>query len=141
MLDSLEKIVAKYGNGTAKQIPDAEYKGIERVSIDYGISEKTNDLLVIPADFGWSDVGSWGTLLEVLKNNFGSEIVSKGNHISIDDSNVLVMAEKKLIATVGMKDTVIIDTADAMLVCSADASQKVKELIEKLKNEGKHLYL
>jgi len=140
-LGSLEKIVAKYGNGSAKQITDDEYKSIERVSFDYGISEKTHDLLVVPADFGWSDVGSWGTLLEVLRANFGSEIVSKGNHISIDDKNVLVMADKKLIATVGLKDTVVIDTPDAMLVCSADASQKVKDLIEKLKNEGKHLYL
>jgi mannose-1-phosphate guanylyltransferase len=123
------------------KIATAEYENIDKISIDYGISEKERDIMVIPGDFGWSDVGSWGTLSEVLRSYYGTTLVSKGNHVSINDHNCLVLAKDKLIATVGLEDTIVVDTEDAILICRGDKSQDVKALIEKLKAEGKNAYL
>lgn len=137
----LDKIVASWGTPDFKKTLEENYKKVENTSIDYGVMEKSSDILVIPGDFGWSDVGSWGSLLEVLTDQYKTDLISKGNHIGIDDSNCLVMANEKLIATVGLKDIVIIDTPEAMLICNSKQSGKVKDLLNKMKDEGKHLYL
>ncbi len=138
---ALNKIAAEYGKaGYAKAI-EKYYKETDDTSIDYGIMEKNKNILVVPGDFGWSDVGSWGTVLEVLSEINGSNIVSRGHHMSIDDSNVLVMADDKLVATIGLKDVVIIDTPDALLICKSDQAHKVKDLIKKIKDQGEHNYL
>ncbi len=118
-----------------------EYKNVEKISIDYGIMEKTDDMLVIPGNFGWSDIGSWGTLLEVLSEVHDAKVITKGHHIGLGDENCLVLAGDKLIATVGLTNVIIVDTPDAILVCNADRSQEVKELMAKIKEEGKYLYL
>lgn len=119
----------------------AEYTKVEQTSIDYGIMEKTNKILVVPADFGWSDVGSWGSLLEVLSQIHNADFISRGHHIGVGNSNSLVLANDKLIATVGLKDIVVVDTPDALLICNSKQSHEVKDLLGKLKAEGKHLYL
>ena len=137
----LEKIGAAYGKASYPKILIAEYKKADDTSIDYGIMEKNKNILVIPGDFGWSDIGSWGTLLEVLSQVHDSNVISRGHHVGVDDLNVLVMAGDKMIATVGLTDVVIVDTPDALLICDSKASHKVKDLITKLKSEGKHLYL
>jgi len=138
---TLEKIGAAYGKANYYKVLIAEYKKSDNTSIDYGIMEKNKDILVIPGDFGWSDIGSWGTLLEVLSQVHDSDVISRGHHIGLDDSNVLVMAGDKMIATVGLTNVVVVDTPDAILICNSKASHKVKDLINKLKTEGKHLYL
>ena len=117
------------------------YSEIDNTSIDYGIIEKITDILVIPADFGWSDIGHWGTLLEMLALKEGTKIISRGHHLDIDSDNCLVMAGDKLVVTVGLKDIVIIDTPDALLICNKNRSQEIKTVIEKLKAQGKEEYL
>lgn len=134
------EIIGKNWNKDEAKVKN-EYKKVENTSIDYGILEKTNDILVIPADFGWSDVGSWGSLLEVLSNTHGTNIISRGHHVGIDDSECMVLGNDKLIATVGLKNIVVIDTSDALLICNSQESHKVKDLLLKFKEEGKHLYL
>ena len=95
----------------------------------------------MPADFGWSDVGSWGSLLEVLSSTHNTNIISRGHHIGVDNDNCMVLGNDKLVATVGLKDIVVIDTPDAILICNSKESHKVKDLLKKFKDEGKHLYL
>ncbi len=135
----LQKIGQNWGKDSI--LIKNEYNKVEVTSIDYGIIEKTKNILVIPADFGWSDVGSWGSLLEVLKNTHGTNVISRGHHVGVDNSDCLVLAGEKLIATVGLKNIVVIDTPDALLICNSKESHKVKDLLNKFKDEGKHLYL
>lgn len=93
--------------------------------------------LVIPSALQWSDVGSWGTLYEFLSEKSGSHSVIHGNHIDLGSKNILIQGDKRLIATIGVEDLVIIDTPDALLIARRDqVSGEIKKLIEKLKNEG-----
>jgi len=128
----LSKIRKALGTPKEQEILKSTYKKIDQTTIDYGILEKTKNLLTIPASFGWSDIGSWGSLLEVLSELHGTKIITRGHHIGIGNENCLVMAGDKLIATVGLKDIAIVDTPDALLVCNAKESHKVKELLQKL---------
>lgn len=137
----LDEIVKNWESPEKDKITADICHDIENTSIDYGIMEKTKDILVIPSDFGWSDIGSWGTLLEVLSDHHSKDFIATGNHIGINDSNSLIMAGEKLIATVGLKDIVVIDTPDALLICNSKQSHAIKELLGKLKDQGKHLYL
>lgn len=137
----LSQIVDAWGGDNEQEILKEEYKKVEKTSVDYGISEKTDKILVIPGDFGWSDIGSWGTLLEYLTEAHGAKVITKGHHIGVDNENCLIMAGDKLIATIGLKDTIIVDSPDAILVCDRSKSAELKDLLEKLKVEGKHLYL
>ena len=138
---ALDIIGKAIGSENEKKVIEKEYAKVEDTTIDYGIMEKTKDILVIPADFGWSDVGSWGTLLEVLSKTHGTDVITRGHHIGVDNKNCMVLGNDKLIATVGLKDIVVIDTPDAMLICNSKESHKVKDLLKKFKEEGKHLYL
>src|SRR3989344_4959313 len=132
---ALDKIAGEYGKaGYAKAIKKY-YKEADDTSIDYGIMEKNKNILVVPGDFGWSDVGAWNTILDVLSEIDGTNVVSRGHHLSVGDSNTLVMAADKLIATVGLEDIVIVDTPDALLICKSSQAHRVKEIINKLKDE------
>jgi mannose-1-phosphate guanylyltransferase len=117
------------------------YNKVENTSIDYGIIEKIKELIVIPGTFKWSDIGMWDSLLELLSEANNSKVVSKGNHVSIGDENSLIFSNDKLIATIGLKDIVVVDSPDALLICDRNKSADVKKVLERLKEEGKHLYL
>ena len=105
---------------------------VAKQTIDYGVMEHAQDVAVIPVDIGWSDVGSWGSLLDLLpKNEEGNILV--GPTIGIDTYNTLVFGEKRLVATIGVQDLVIIDTEDALLICPREREQDVKDMVELLK--------
>ena len=120
------------------------YLKIEKISVDYAILEKIdpNDVVVIPADLGWSDVGNWKSVKEVLEEDFESNVLlSDAIFIDTNKSIVLSTDKKKLITLIGLSSVAVIDTHDALLVCNIDDSFKVKELIEKIKKEKKHSLL
>lgn len=115
------------------------YPECDKISIDYGIMEKVNpkEVRIIPAELGWSDVGTWESLFQELAKNENMNII-KGQHMAIDTHGSLIYPyNHKLIATIGLKDIVIIDTEDALLVCKKNQSQAVKNLVEKLKKRKK----
>ena len=100
-----------------------------------------NKVLVIPADLGWSDIGNWGTLYDVLSTNFDSKIISRGYHFDYGSESCLVYAGDKMVTTVGLENIIVIDTPDAIFVANKSRAQDVRKLLDKMKNEGKHLYL
>jgi mannose-1-phosphate guanylyltransferase len=104
------------------------------VSIDYAIMQESRRIALIPADFGWLDVGSWKAVEGVMKKNKDGNIL-KGNAVSLDCKNILVWAEKRLVATVGLKNTIVVDTKDAVLVCRKDKAEDVKRLVRILKQK------
>ena len=112
----------------------------EKQTIDYGIMEGAADVAVIPVDVGWSDVGSWASLLDILEPDEAGNVILGGNHLAVDTSGTLV-SSGKLVATIGLRDMVIVDTEDALLVCPRDRSQDVKRIVEQLQQQKRGQYL
>jgi mannose-1-phosphate guanylyltransferase len=105
-------------------------------SIDYAVMENTNAAVVVPMDAGWSDVGAFGALWDVLpKDDNGN--VHRGDVLAHDCKNNLVMAENALVATVGLQDMVVVQTKDAFLVAPRSRVQEVKQIVEQLKASGR----
>ena len=116
------------------------YPLIPSISIDYGIMERSSDVLVISSEFGWNDVGSWD-MLDVLYDSDIDGNVIHGEQINIDTKNCISYSSGKLIATIGIDNLVIVETADAILVCNKDNVQDVKKIVELLKDQDKTHYL
>lgn len=143
MPETFEAVTAltQASNNEEKTAAISLYDQVENISIDYGIIEKIKELIVIPGIFKWSDVGMWDTLHDLLSEMKQTRVVSQGNHVSLDDENSLVFSNDKLIATIGLKDIIVVDSPDAILICNRNKSADVKKLLEKLKAENKHSYL
>ncbi|MCK5424922.1 MAG: mannose-1-phosphate guanylyltransferase/mannose-6-phosphate isomerase [Emcibacter sp.] len=106
------------------------------ISIDYAVMEHTTDARVVPLDAGWSDIGSWSSLWAICdKDDRGNTLT--GDIITLDTSDSYILSENKLVTTIGLKDLVIVDTKDALLVCHKDKSEDVKEIVELLKSRGR----
>ncbi len=136
LLEIRENIGSKKEAEVIKRV----FKKLGSVSIDYAVMEKTDKATVIPADIGWSDVGSWSALDDVSEHDASGNVIV-GNVIDLESSGSIIYAEKRLVATIGLKDTVVVDTPDATLVCRKDRTQDVKKIVEELKKRksGEHL--
>ncbi len=109
-------------------------------SIDYAIMENSEHVAVIPADLGWSDIGSWQALWDVSdKDEKGNYL--QGDVIAEDVENCLIHSEHGLVAAVGLKDTLVVDTADAVLIAPLSRSQDVKKIVTRLKNEQREEHM
>jgi mannose-1-phosphate guanylyltransferase len=113
---------------------------VTRQTIDYGVMEGAEDVVVIPVDIGWSDVGSWASLLELLSADEAGNVVV-GPHVGIDTRDTLVFGGKRLIATIGLEGMVIVDTEDALLVCPREREQEVRAIVRRLESEDWREYL
>jgi len=117
----------------------AAWDGVANTTIDYGIMEGAANVAVIPADgLGWSDIGTWEALLDVLDSDSAGNVVVGADHLSLETTDTLIhtvrgASRHRLIATVGVSDLVIVDTDDVLLVCRRDRSQEVKALVDHLK--------
>ena len=111
----------------------ADFKNMPSISIDYAVMEKSKKAAVLPIDILWSDVGSWDSLPEVIKPDAEGN-VKIGDVLALDTKRTIVMGEgKRLISTVGLKDLIVIDTPDALLIARRGQAQRVKEVVEQLK--------
>ncbi|HEX9080109.1 MAG TPA: mannose-1-phosphate guanylyltransferase [Desulfuromonadaceae bacterium] len=116
---------------------EAVYRGVESVSIDYGVMEKSARVQVVPAEMGWSDVGSWSALPEVVAPDAsGTVCINAAAHVAIDSSDCLIYADKRVVATVGVHGLVVVSTPDALLVCDRERAQDVKRVVEELSRRG-----
>ena len=118
------------------------WEQIPKVQIDAGLMEKTDHIVVIPVDIGWSDVGSWEALYEVLDldmdgNGFKG---NSPNRIVIDTKNTLVYSDK-LTVTIGVEDLVVVETPDALMICKKDRTQDVKKVVDRLREMKHEIYL
>lgn len=137
--DKLMKIKDAIGTPNEDEEVRKNYSACEKISIDYAIMEKVeeSEVRIIPADFGWSDVGTWESIHDELAIDHNDNIIN-GKHVAIDTKGSIVRTNNpnKIIATIGLEDMVIVDTPDALLVCPKKRSQDVKKIVEKLKEEG-----
>ncbi len=112
------------------------YESLASISIDYGILEKSRRVALVPANIQWNDVGAWNALEEVLEKDANGNVVTE-NVVPMDCSGSIIQGEDRLIAAIGLKDVVVVDTPDALLVCDKNQAQKVKKLVGKLKTENR----
>jgi mannose-1-phosphate guanylyltransferase/mannose-6-phosphate isomerase len=125
--------------------PDLDFVRVDRAafeacradSIDYAVMEKTADAVVVPLSAGWSDVGSWSALHEALPRDARGN-VAKGDVVVEDTSGCYLYAESRLVSAVGLKDHVVVETKDAVLVAPKERVQDVKKLVARLKTSGRY---
>ncbi len=141
LYSQLLRIDEAIGTEEEEEVLEEVWQEVESESIDQGIMEKSSRVMVIPVDIGWSDVGNWATLADILPKDEENNVIVGGAHIGIDTTGSLLYSTKRLIATVGLKDMIVVDTDDVILVCPKSRAQDVKKLVEKLKGKNMDEYL
>jgi mannose-1-phosphate guanylyltransferase/mannose-6-phosphate isomerase len=134
--------LAKILKNLDRQIGTSEYSSslrkaydkIPALSIDHAVMEHSARSVVVPVDFGWSDVGSWGSLEEVAPLDKDGN-VRNGNIIDIGSRHSVLFADRRLVATIGLDNMVVVDTPDATLVCPKERAQDVKAIVSLLKQQ------
>lgn len=137
--EGLSMISASWGTPQQRKIVEKVWPKLRIETIDYGIMEAAQQVAVLPTQkLGWSDVGSWDSLFEVLKGDDAGNIIMGGAHIGLDTNSSLVYVnqEHRLIVTIGVKDLVVVDTGDVLLVCRKEQAQKVRQIVDQLKKGG-----
>ncbi len=117
---------------------------VPAISIDTGIAEPAaaeGRMAVVPLEAGWSDIGSWSALLEALSRARGADLVASGRHLDRGSHNVLVHGGDRLVVTVGLEDVIIVDTPDALLVCSRDRAEEIKPVLDEIARTAGDQYL
>lgn len=135
----LTKISEAWGQPQAPDVIRRIWPTLQPQTIDFGIMENARRVAVIPAQgLGWSDVGSWDALFDVLPADGDGNIVMGGMHVPVDTRDTLIYMnqEHHLIVTIGVQDLVVVDTGDVVLVCHKDQAQKVRQVVDRLKREN-----
>jgi len=150
----IEEIISEWqarsvSSGGERQTTPAS-EGVDRylwaqlpnISIDYGVLEKSDNVMLVPCDIGWSDVGSWDALHEISKQDQQQNAL-QGRVIAKGCKNSLIHSNKRLVAAVGVEDLCVVETQDAILITKRGESQRVREVVDELKKDKKaqeHLY-
>ena len=133
----LERIKKAVGTGVYAAVLEEEYPQMDKINIEYAVVENDVEVAVIPLDdMGWSDVGSWASLKDALSENSLEHFV-RGEHVDFNSENLLVYGSKKLITTIGVKDLIIVDSEDAILICDRNKAQMVSDVVKKLEASNK----
>ncbi|MDQ7778937.1 MAG: mannose-1-phosphate guanylyltransferase [Planctomycetota bacterium] len=135
LYEALVRIRESLGTLEEWQTIKTEYAKLPRISIDYAVLEKADNVVAVEAPFEWNDVGTWNSLADFLSKNKDGNIVL-GKHCGLDTSSCIISGDEHLIATVGVSDLVIIHTKDATLVASRKQAADTRKLVEKLESEG-----
>lgn len=123
-----------------EDVLNREFTGFRSESVDFGIMEKASDICTIPGSFGWDDVGSW-LAVERINDTDSSGNYTEGDVMTVDSERTTVCGGKRLIAAIGTRDIIIVDTDDVLLVCSKNSTQDVKKAIAQLKEEGREEFI
>jgi mannose-1-phosphate guanylyltransferase/mannose-6-phosphate isomerase len=139
LVKSLRQVVEARNAGNL-QVAAELYAKLPVEVVDRSVMEKTDRLLLVPAEFEWADIGNWAELAERVRSDANGNSV-EGESILIDTRNSVVLGDRRLIAAIGLEDVIIVDTDDALLVCPRSRAQDVKAVVEALRRAGKTQYL
>ena len=143
--NALKNISSAWGTEQQSEVLNENWLNLKVETVDYGVMEKAERVAVLPAGgLGWSDVGMWSSLFEVLLPDMDGNIATNsGLHLAHETHNTLVYGDnsERLIVTIGVDDMVVIDTGDVLMICKSDQSQKVKEVVEHLRKHRQEKYL
>lgn len=137
----LVKVSQAIGTRNYGKVLEREFKKMPSISIDYGIAEKAPNMAVVPGDFGWSDVGSFNALPEVREADENGNVLLGKGALAIDCEGCVVVSHERPVSVVGLKDVVVVDAHDAILVIPKDKSQEVRKVVEELKRRKWVKYL
>jgi mannose-1-phosphate guanylyltransferase len=132
---AIEALEAAHGTERYEAVLGEVWEETERTTIDYGIAEKAKNVAVVPADIGWQDIGTWGRLADLVAGP--GRIWTSDDNVAIDAAGVYAWAPGKLVALVGVRDLIVIDTGDAILVADRERSGEVKAVVERLRQDGR----
>ncbi len=127
------------GNWKKLEMQRADFEHIRSISVDYAVFEKSQNLAIVPCDIGWSDIGSWNELgalhpTDEHQNNISGDAICKETH------DCVIHGSDRLIVTLGVKDLIVADTADALLVANKERVQDVRDIVDKLKSRDDNIY-
>jgi mannose-1-phosphate guanylyltransferase len=137
LTSALEPVAEPSRADALEDVLNDVYPRLPSVSIDVGVMERAQDVWVVPADIGWSDVGSWRALGEIIEADVHGNVVI-GEQRGIDTAGCLIHSPSKLVATIGLTNLVVIETDDVLLICPKERDQDVRQLVELLEREGRH---
>jgi mannose-1-phosphate guanylyltransferase len=136
----LEEIGMALESAAADEVLGRVWPRLPKETIDYGVMEKAERVAVLPADIGWSDVGSWSAVYDVSHHDEARN-VTVGESLALDTTGSLIYSPHRLIATVGLQNLVVIDTGDVLLICPRSRAQDVKRIVAELQARGEKRYL
>lgn len=143
LAEGVARCWAEVGEGSSKQpfteLPAESFGQVESISVDYAVMEPSKNLVVLPTSFSWDDIGSWSAVANLVPADGEGNRV-QGDAVLVDCQDSFIRAEDRMIAAVGLRGVMVIDTPDALLVADADASQQVKEVVSQLKLRGHESY-
>lgn len=131
---NLMEISSFFGKPDAAAHLDHAWARVPAVSIDYGIMEGASSVAMVPLQAGWNDVGSWDALQQVMQPDESGNYIAQGRIISLNSKGNIVYANKEIVALIDMDDLVVVETADALLLGHKQKMQKVKDVVESLRN-------
>jgi mannose-1-phosphate guanylyltransferase len=144
LYEKLEKINESWSTQGGADVLAGVWPTIRKETIDYGIMEGAGKVAVIPSvDLGWHDVGSWESLFEALECDDSGNIHLSGDVVTLDTHGTLICEDSadRLIVTIGVEDLIIVDSGNALLVCDRKQTQRVREAVRKLEDDGRDDYL
>lgn len=116
------------------ELNSASFAELPDISIDYALMEKSNDIMVVPSQFSWNDVGSWDRMIKLFKPDANHNI-TLGETIMIDSQDTFIYGDQRLVAAIGTEHLIIVDTPDALLVACRNHTQDVKQIVQQLKTK------
>jgi mannose-1-phosphate guanylyltransferase len=125
-----------YGTPAEQDFIDETYSNCRNISIDYGVMEKAENVYVLVSEFGWSDLGTWGSLYEQLNKDDNQNSIT-GKHVFLYDSsgNVVNVQDDSLVVLQGLKDFIVVQNEKTILVCRKEDEQKIKQYVNEIKSE------
>lgn len=132
----------KFNTSKEKATIEAIYPQCTNISIDFAVMEKADNVYLIPASFGWSDLGTWNSAWDNMEKDYFSNAVVGKNVMVIDANNCMVhVPDNKLVLLQGLKDYIIVDTKDVLLICKKDKEQEIKDYVAEVKRYKGDKYL
>lgn len=135
VITSIESLVKDDVGVELSNLVKPFFDRFEKISIDFAVMEKSDRIICIPVDFGWNDVGGFNSLEEVFPKDVDLNIVKNANYVQVDSNNNIIITNKKdrLVTSIGMRNMIVVDTEDALLICNKSDGQRIKELLKKVK--------
>ncbi len=135
LAEGLKEIEDTLGTNLHPKTVEKVYSGLTKVSIDYGIMERADSVFVIPCDFGWDDIGSWTALERYIEKDEDGNFL-QGEGVLLDTVNTYVTSKDKTVALLGVKDLIIINDYDSLLICHKNRAQEIKKVVQALNDQG-----
>ena len=129
--DGMEALSRQIGKRGYDKLLKTVYTKLENISVDYAVLEKARNVVVVPAEVGWSDIGSWAAVYELLAKRHGENIFA-GEGQTLDAEGNFLWSPKRFVAAIGVSNLVVVETPDALLICPRDRAQDVSKIVKSL---------